>query len=76
MKEQEQIIPELTSKHEQIIMHLKQEVASLRNQLQEEKSRADQPSPVLISLQKETAKLKVGKQCSPFSLPFCNHWTE
>jgi len=59
MKEHQQLIPELTSKHEQRIIQLKEEVAALRNKLQEEHMRAQQPSPMLIDLQKETAKLKV-----------------
>lgn len=59
MKEHQQLIPELTSKHEQNIVKLKEEVAALKNQLQEEQAKAQQPSPMLIDLQKETAKLKV-----------------
>ncbi|XP_045159966.2 GRIP and coiled-coil domain-containing protein 1-like [Mercenaria mercenaria] len=58
LKEQERLIPEITSKHEQQIVSLKEEINSLNQQLKQAQLKSLEPSPMLLSLQKETEDLK------------------
>lgn len=58
LKEQERLIPEITSKHEQQIVSLKQEIMDLHEQIRQAEIKAREPSPMVLELQKEAAELK------------------
>lgn len=58
LKEQERLIPEITSKHEQQIVSLKQEIMDLHEQMRQAEIKAREPSPMVLELQKEAAELK------------------
>ncbi|KAL4236237.1 GRIP domain [Mactra antiquata] len=58
LKEQERLIPEITGRHEQQIVRMKTEITSLNEKLRQAEIKSQQPSPMLLDLQKETAELK------------------
>ncbi|XP_060588727.1 GRIP and coiled-coil domain-containing protein 1-like isoform X2 [Ruditapes philippinarum] len=58
LKEQDRLIPEITSTHEKQIIHLKEEIKTLNQQLKQVELKSQQPSPMLLTLQKEAEELK------------------
>ena len=59
MKEKDHLLKELQSRHDQEVNGLRLQIKTLQDQLVSARTKSEEPSPVVVSLQKETEELKV-----------------
>ena len=59
MKEKDHLLKELQSRHDQEVNGLRSQIKTLQDQLISAQIKSEEPSPVVVSLQKETEELKV-----------------